>query len=334
MSQIDTCHVVRIPPNVTIALAGDTMLGRGVAEQLREGRSVVAEDVAQLVAAADLFVLNLECCVSARGERWPAAGKPFFFRAPPQAIDVLRDLGVGAVTLANNHALDYGAVALLDTLELLDAAGIAHVGAGADEAAARAPIVLEVEGLRVALIAVCDHAADFAADSERPGIAYADLRHDPLPDWLAEAIHAARRSADAVLVCPHWGPNMAAGPVAHVRRSAAAICRAGATLVVGHSAHVPHGAAGRVLYDIGDFLDDYVTHPFLRNDLGLLFRVQLTAEGPLTVEAIPLKIDYCYTRRADADDAAWILHRFAASCARLGATPRRQADRVSVALHP
>jgi poly-gamma-glutamate synthesis protein (capsule biosynthesis protein) len=112
------------------------------------------------------------------------------------------------------------------------------------------------------------------------------------------------------------------------------MCRAGATLVVGHSAHIPHGAAGRVLYDTGDFVDDYVIHPVLRNDLGLLFRVQLTAEGPLTVEAFPLKIDYCYTRRADADDAAWILHRFAASCAQLGAAPRRHADHVSVALHP
>jgi poly-gamma-glutamate synthesis protein (capsule biosynthesis protein) len=321
-----------VAATLTIALAGDAMLGRGVAEQLRAGRSVVADEVAQLVAAADLFVLNLECCISARGEPWPAAGKPFFFRAPPQATEVLRDLGVDAVTLANNHALDFGAVALLDTLEQLDAAGIAHAGAGADEAAAREPAVLEVDGLRLALIGVCDHAADFAAGAERPGIAYADLRHDPLPGWLAEAIRTARRSADAVLVCPHWGPNMVAGPVGHVRRAAEALCGAGATLVVGHSAHVPHGAAGRVLYDAGDFVDDYATHPFLRNDLGLLFRVQLGADGPLVLEAFPLKLDYCYTRLADADDAAWILHRFATSCAQLGAAPRRHADHVSVAL--
>src|SRR5437867_10317565 len=110
---------------VTVALAGDTMLGRGVAERLRDAppRSLVSEDVVEFARRADLLVMNLECCISERGSKWPVSGKPFFFRAPVAAVELLTHLGVSCVTLANNHALDYGEDALLDTLERLRGAG-------------------------------------------------------------------------------------------------------------------------------------------------------------------------------------------------------------------
>jgi poly-gamma-glutamate capsule biosynthesis protein CapA/YwtB (metallophosphatase superfamily) len=128
----------------TLALAGDTMLGRGVAEQLTaEPRAaLIAAEVAECLAGADAFVLNLECCISHRGDPFPDPAKPFFFRAPPIAAQRLAELGVDAVTLANNHALDYGPSALLDTLSYLQATGIAAVGAGADLESARAPLIL------------------------------------------------------------------------------------------------------------------------------------------------------------------------------------------------
>jgi len=317
---------------ITLALAGDTMLGRGVAEQLDLGRELVRGDVRDLIASADLFVVNLECCISRRGEPWPAPDKPFFFRAPPPAAEFLRGLGVDAVTLANNHALDYGAVALLDTLEHLDAVGIAHAGAGAHAAAAREPVELQARGLRLAVVAACDHARDFAAADDRPGIAHADLKTAPLPPWLSAAIASAGQRADLVLASPHWGPNMAARPLGYVRRAAAGLRAAGATIVAGHSAHVPHGAAGQVLYDLGEFLDDYAVDPRLRNDLGLLFLVRLTASGPIALDAFPLALDYCRTRLADGDDATWILRRFATASAELGAEPILQSDRVTVPL--
>src|SRR5581483_7498006 len=111
---------------VKLALAGDTMLGRGVAEalQARSPGELFAPEVLEATHEADLFVLNLECCISDRGLPWPDPGKPFFFRAPPCAVEALVQLGVDCVTLANNHALDFGACALLDTFEHLDAAGI------------------------------------------------------------------------------------------------------------------------------------------------------------------------------------------------------------------
>jgi poly-gamma-glutamate capsule biosynthesis protein CapA/YwtB (metallophosphatase superfamily) len=307
------------PAAVRLALAGDTMLGRAVGRAIDQtGRAPFDPEVVAVAAEADRFVLNLECCVSARGQRWRSPGKPFFFRAPPVAAELLAGIGVDCVTLANNHALDCGAEALMDTFEHLRAAGVAWVGAGPDVAAARAPQVLAVRGLRLAVIGASDHPRDFAAGGDRPGIAYADLRADPRGDWLAAAVAAARERSEAVLVMCHWGPNMTVRPPAHVRAAARALVAAGATLVAGHSAHLVHGAAGRVLYDLGDFVDDYASDSELRNDLGLLFLVELDAGGPRTLEAIPLKLDFCLTRLARGDDAAWIGRRFTRACAELG----------------
>ena len=309
---------------VTIALAGDTMLGRKVAEAISGTQSLLSDEVVEITRAADLFVLNLECCISERGSRWPEPGKPFFFRAPPAATDVLARLGVDCVTLANNHALDYGTDALLDTFEHLRSAGIAWVGAGPTRADARAPAVLEAKGLRLAVLGCSDHPAGFAATDDAPGIAYADLRHGP--DWLLAAITAL--DADVVLVTPHWGPNMTPRPLSYVRRAATALRGAGATLVAGHSAHVFHGIAPPILYDLGDFLDDYAVDPTLRNDLGLLFLVTLDEHGPLRIEAVPLELSYCHTGLAHGDDAAWIRRRYRAACAELGTEVAEEGGRV------
>ena len=314
---------------VTVALAGDTMLGRGVARALATTppEALVAPEVRAALGQADLVVLNLECCISERGRPWDAPGKPFFFRAPPRAVELLALLGTDCVTLANNHALDYGFDALADTLNLLAGAGIATVGAGPDLEQARRPTILATGGLRVAVVGVTDHPADFAAGPDRPGVAFADLARQ-VPDWLPEAIRAA--GAGVVLVTPHWGPNMTSEPVGHVRRAAAALVDAGATLVAGHSAHLPHGVAGPVLYDLGDFLDDYRVDPRLRNDLGLLFLVTLDGHGPVRLEALPLKLEFCHTRLATGEDAAWMRHRFRAACAALGTTVEEAAGRLLI----
>lgn len=302
---------------VTLALAGDTMLGRGVAEALasKPPKALFAPEVVAVVREADLFVLNLECCISERGTPWPDPRKPFFFRAPPEAADALAQLGVDCVTLANNHALDFGPDALLDTVEHLRAAGIASVGAGADLEHARAPAILDTDGFGLAVLGVTDHPQAYAAGPAKPGVAFAPLARQ-LPGWLVHAVREA--DADAVLVTPHWGPNMASRPLPRIRRLAGRLLAAGATVVAGHSAHVFHGVAGSVIYDLGDFIDDYATDPALRNDLGLLFLVTLDRDGPVRLEALPLKLDYCHTRAAEGEEAAWIERRFRRACAAFG----------------
>ncbi|MCC9306274.1 CapA family protein [Kitasatospora sp. RB6PN24] len=322
---------------LTVALAGDTMLGRGVAEELRRApapATLFAAEVREALAAADLVVLNLECCVSDQGQRWRDPLKPYFFRAPPSAATVLAELGVDCVTLANNHALDYGFDALADTRELLERAGVRTVGAGQDVSAAREFAVLEVGGGRLAVVAATDHPQEFAADEQRPGVAWADL-YQGVPDWLGALVERAARQADAVLVTPHWGPNMTSRPPRHVRAAAADLLAAGATLVAGHSAHVFHGVADQVLYDMGDFVDDYAVDPVLRNDLGLLFLVTLDGPDPghptpVHLEALPLVLDYCHTRPARDEEWVWIRERFTTACAEFGTPVGERAGRLTV----
>jgi poly-gamma-glutamate capsule biosynthesis protein CapA/YwtB (metallophosphatase superfamily) len=314
---------------LTLALAGDTMLGRGVAERLAHvpPSQLFADEVVALTHEADLFLLNLECAISDRGERWPDPRKPFFFRAPPIATEALTHLGVDCVTLANNHALDFGVTALLDTVGHLSRAGIACVGAGATEAAARSPAILEKRGVRVGLIGVTDHPSEYAAGDEKPGVAYVDLSRS-VPSWLKETVRDLR--TDVVVVSPHWGPNMVAAPVPHVRHAAAELRGSGVTLVAGHSAHVFHGVTDRVLYDLGDFIDDYATNRYLRNDLGLLFFVTFRGGRPTRVEAVPLALDYCFTRLSDRDETAWITARFRRACADLGTSVDTRGGRLVI----
>jgi poly-gamma-glutamate capsule biosynthesis protein CapA/YwtB (metallophosphatase superfamily) len=304
------------------------MLGRKVAEAIAVSgpESLFAEEVVALTRSADLFVLNLECCISEDGRPWPDPRKRFFFRAPPAATEVLNRLGVDCVTLANNHALDFGPQALLDTFDHLREAGIACVGAGQGLTEARAPAVLEAQGFRLAVLGCSDHPSDFAAGPLSPGIAYVDL-HGGL-DWLTAAI--AQLDVDAVLLTPHWGPNMSPEPLRYVRRAAAALRSAGATLVAGHSAHVFHGVQHGILYDLGDFIDDYSVDPELRNDLGLLFFVTLDQGAPLRLEAVPLKLEFCHTRLADGDEADWLRRRFRAACAALGTEVAEEEGRLVV----
>jgi poly-gamma-glutamate capsule biosynthesis protein CapA/YwtB (metallophosphatase superfamily) len=319
-----------------IGLLGDVMLGRGVADAIARGspKGLWSPELQTLLRECDLVVANLECCISARGTPTDrVAGKPFFFRGPPEAVDSLRAIGVGAVGLANNHALDYEGDALLDTFDLLEEAGIAFAGAGRDETAARRGVVIDADGSRVGLIAVSDHPPEFAAAPGAPGIAYAGLRRG-LPDWLAEELRRLRETCDLLIAFPHWGPNMTSEPAPWQRGTASALQDAGADLVGGHSAHVFHGvgwgARGPLLFDLGDALDDYRVDPLLRNDLGILALWTPGGAGA-ELELVALALDYCHTRLAEDQEAEWIAARLERACGPLGVgVERLTAQRLRV----
>jgi poly-gamma-glutamate synthesis protein (capsule biosynthesis protein) len=313
-----------------IGLLGDVMLGRGVAERIAEDRAarVWSEELAELCRACDAVICNLECCVSSGGRRTARIpGKPFFFRAPPAAVDSLTAIGVRAVSLANNHALDYETEALAETLTHLDAAGIAAAGAGPDERAARRGALIDAGELRVGMLGVTDHPREYAAIDEGLGVAWADLPRG-LPGWVTDELARLRAEADLVVAFPHWGPNMTTEPARWQRRRARDLLAAGADIVAGHSAHVFHGVelidGAPVLYDLGDALDDYAVDPALRNDLGILVRWQ-PGEDP-ALELIPLRLDFCQTSIATAGDADWIAARLARACEQLGTTIERAGE--------
>ena len=307
------------------------MLGRGVAGRLTEvaPEDLWAPELRDLCRSCDLVICNLECCISDRGApTHRLRGKPFFFRAPPAAVGSLRAIGVRAVGLANNHALDFGTDSLADTLELLAEAGIAVAGAGRDRAGARRAAIVMAGATRVALVAASDHPLEFAAGPDAPGIAYAELR-DRVPDWLSTELARARGEAELVVAFPHWGPNMTRQPAAWQLRAAVEMQDAGADLVAGHSAHVFHGAGwgerGPLLYDLGDALDDYAVDATLRNDLGVL-AIWRPGHSDAELEAVGLALDYCHTRLAGGEEAEWIARRLEQACPPLGSRVERVGE--------
>jgi hypothetical protein len=180
-----------------IALTGDVMLGRMVDQEVIRNQSLRPEalwgDVLPILLAADLRVINLECVISARGREWHPQSKAFHFRAHPRAIDCLKSASIDAVTLANNHVLDYGAEALLDCLGLLDQAGITHAGAGRNLAAAMEPAFLPVARDVVAVLALTDNEPDWEAADVKPGVVYVAYARrglkEPYRARVAEAIN-------------------------------------------------------------------------------------------------------------------------------------------------
>ena len=307
------------------------MLGRAVAQRLREAppEDLWSPELRRICLDCDLVICNLECCISERGSRTARVpGKPFFFRAPVAAVESLRAIGVAAVGLANNHALDFEERALLDTLELLEDAGIETAGAGIDEAAARRGAIADRGGVRVGLLGVSDHPAAYAAGPATPGIAHGDLDRG-LPHWLAPELERLRGESDLVVAFPHWGPNMNPRTARWQIKAAARMLEAGASLVAGHSAHVFQGVGwdgGRpALFDLGDALDDYAVDPALRNDLGVLALWRPgSAEAP--IELVGLRLDYCRTDLAYGDDAEWIGARLTEASRRLGSSVERAGE--------
>src|SRR2546426_985152 len=163
-----------------LALVGDVMLGRGVAVEIGHRRpDSFWGDTLPLLRSAALVVAGLECAITTHPVRWTRTPKVFHFRAPPEAVEVLRAAGIRLVTLANNHTLDFEEQGLLDTLRWLDAAGIAHAGAGRNSEEAALPALVEAGGLRVGLASVHDNQAGGSAGPDRARSNNAGKRPDP-----------------------------------------------------------------------------------------------------------------------------------------------------------
>jgi poly-gamma-glutamate synthesis protein (capsule biosynthesis protein) len=311
--------------NVRLMFGGDVMLGRLAGEaMLREGVDYPLGAVSPLLRRADLAIANLECAICEPGERWHGVPKSFYFRAPPLAGQALRDAGIGLVSLANNHILDYDAQGLLDTLRILDANGIAHAGAGVDLAAALAPVIVERQGVRIGMAAFCDHQDDFAATPQHPGMAWLGL-HDEAAAIDAFARALAPLRAEGVhwtILSLHWGPNMVSEPSAQQRRLARAAIDAGWKIVYGHSAHVFQGVERYegcpILYAAGDLVDDYALDPAFRNDHQLLFELELGEDVVERIVMHPLFIRRCRVFPANSAQRAWIADQMRGLCEALG----------------
>jgi poly-gamma-glutamate capsule biosynthesis protein CapA/YwtB (metallophosphatase superfamily) len=286
--------------------------------------------------APDLLLVNLECALTASSRPWHDGDyKAFYFRAEPSVVETLRLAGVRLASLANNHALDYGQPGLVETLRVLDAAGIARAGAGATLGEARAPVVLDAQGVRIGLVAFSDHPFAWRAESGAPGMNYTPVSLVPEDFSLVrDAVAAARAASDLVVFCIHWGPNMRLRPTQDFRAFARSVVDAGADVFWGHSAHVVQGIEvyreRLILYDTGDFMDDYTVDEALRNDLSALFLVRIAKARVQRLDLVPVRIDRMQVNEAQGRDCDWFLRRTADLSAEFGTTVHVSAAGASV----
>jgi poly-gamma-glutamate capsule biosynthesis protein CapA/YwtB (metallophosphatase superfamily) len=196
-----------------------------------EGYDHAWSGVADVFVADDLTVVNLECPAATVGS---PVEKAFTFRCDPEALDEMVEAGVDVAGQANNHVLDYGVEAMLESRDLLTAAGLVSVGSGEDASEAYAPHLLEIDGWTVAVLGFSGPRGSntWVAADDRPGMA--DARD---PEAMNAAIAAADAVADLVVVTVHWGVELDETPRPDQVSRAEGMVAAGADVIFGHHAH-------------------------------------------------------------------------------------------------
>jgi poly-gamma-glutamate capsule biosynthesis protein CapA/YwtB (metallophosphatase superfamily) len=257
---------------------GDVMLGRTIGELIEtHGPAAPFLYTADTLRSADITVGNLECPISTRGT---AEEKTYTFRAPLAAAESLAYAGFDLVNLANNHILDYGRLALADTLESLAAQDIQMVGAGMNTNEAHAPVMIEVNGLRLAFLgymdippAIYDYRS-WEAGPTQPGVAWA---HE---ERLQQDVTAAKAQADIVIVLVHNGYELMQQVVSEQRKIAHLAIDSGASLVIGSHPHVLQRVerykGSLIAYSMGNFVfDDFFFPP----NYSAILVVELSSQG-------------------------------------------------------
>lgn len=205
------------------------------------------------ISRADIYMANQEFPFSDRGT--PAPDKQFTFRVPPERVSMMHELGIDIVTIANNHTLDYGTDALVDTCTTLENAGIPYVGAGANMDRAKQLETIEVRGRTIGFLAASRVYPDtsWVANSKKPGMVSG---YDP--SILLKEIEAAGEYCDYLVVYMHWGIERDEKPQEYQRTLGRQLIDAGADLVIGSHPHVLQGIEyyqGKpIVYSLGNFI--------------------------------------------------------------------------------
>ena len=250
------------------------MLDDAPGRAVRRGRDPFAR-VAHWLSAADVRIGNLESIVATTGT--PVPDKPYTFRAHPRVLDPLKR-HFDAVSLANNHAGDYGPQAMLESMRLLDGHGIGWFGAGRNLAQAHEPLLIERRGLRIALLGYNEFLPrSFEADVDKPGVAWSEDEQVRL-----DITHArSRHRADLVIPVMHWGWENESRASRRQRSLARLMLDAGADVVVGAHPHVTQDIeihAGKpVFYSLGNFVFDGFSDE--ANNTGWLLELEMDRDG-------------------------------------------------------
>lgn len=314
-----------------LLFVGDVMLGRLVNQALKtQPPEYPWGDTLPFFNQADLSFCNLESVVSdigqpclPAGRAWSATPKAFHFRSDAKNIEVLKAAQIKAVSLANNHVLDFEYEAMFEMLKLLTSAEIAFAGAGATFTVASKPAFLKFNQQKLGFIAFTDNEPQWESADLVPGIFYVPVnRKDRRAQQLAEIIRHAKKESDILVVSAHWGPNWGYAPPAEHPSFAHFLVDQGADIVFGHSAHVFRGIEiyrnKVIFYSTGNFIDDYAVDEIERNDQSFVFIIETKEDKIARLELYPTIIQNFQAQMAVGDEAEDIALKMQTLSAELG----------------
>lgn len=250
--------------NVEIAIAGDLCFAEeGFVldhfDTVNDLEKCISPEILEITNASDIFYVNHEYCISDRGE--PLAGKFYTFRANPDRMELLKQMGTDIVSLANNHVFDYGKEALLNTTDLLEEAKIPYVGGGRNIEEAKRPIYFIVDGIKIGFVGASNgEKLKFTpqATETEPGI----LRAYDTAEYN-QVIQLAAKECDYLIAYIHWGTEDTNYYNADQERWGREFLQSGADIVIGGHPHVLQGieyVEGKpIIYSLGDFWFNHET---------------------------------------------------------------------------
>lgn len=296
--EVEEVPEVETQSEVTMVFSGDILLSSYVLNNYENSgiNGVISQELLGEMQSADLTMVNEEFPFSNRGTQ--AQDKQFTFRVDPSYVKIFQEMGIDVVTVANNHALDYGTEALSDTFQTLDGAGVAYVGAGDSKERAAQPYIAEMGGKTFGFLAASRVIPEVSwnIDNQQPGMlcTYDSAR-------LCEAIRKAKENCDYVVVYVHWGIERENMPQDYQRKLGQAYIDAGADLIIGAHPHVLQGIEyynGKpIVYSLGNYIFNQSI------EKTMLLKVTVSTENETILQLIPASASGAKTSKLEGEEA-------------------------------
>jgi len=276
--------VVQEKKGISISFVGDILLASRIGININQyGTDYPFEKVKTLLSTSDFAVGNLESAVAVTGT--PISGKEYTFRADPKVIAGIKNSGLDIVSLANNHVLDFGRDAFIETLRHIKDSGLNYIGAGEDIDEAYRPVIVEKDGKKAAVFAA---SRVIPSGSWYAGINTSGVAGAYNTERLVEEIENVRGNVDYVIVYLHWGTEREQEPNKLQKSLARLLIDSGADVVVGTHPHVLQGFEfykGKVIaYSLGNFIFTNYNNPTV------ILNVVFDNKRVESVEVIPCMI--------------------------------------------
>lgn len=280
---------------IRLVFAGDVVLNADAGRLIQLGGDPFSE-FSGVFKNADIRLANLECVVTTQGA---AGSKIYSFRAHPRVLPVLKR-HFDALALANNHSGDFGRAAFADMLTRLRQSGMDFFGGGHNLAQAHAPLIVQRQGLRIALLSYNEFMPrSFEADHNTPGIAWSEDEQVVADIQQARSVHRA----DLVIPVMHWGWENETVSNPRQRKLARTMIDAGADVVIGGHPHVTQEIElyqGKpIIYSVGNFVMKETDNANQR--VGWVLRLQLDRQGVRHLDTVVARLNMKGIPRRDRE---------------------------------